>query len=548
MKRKLKYFAVALILLLLSAGIWVYYIANYKPSFPVNNKIPQALVTKTDTATFFSGNSWLHKRKEGFWELYVEGTPLERGARIGVLTQPLIEKQEDAFVEQIKQMIPSNSYLKFLRYFIGFFNRKLGEAIPEEYKEEIFAVSSYSSKQYSFIGTPYQRQMNYHAAHDIGHALQSMGMVGCTSFASWGANTKDSSLLVGRNFDFYVGDKFAEDKIIAFISPSEGYKHMFVTWGGMIGVVSGMNEKGLTVTLNASNTKIPFKSATPVSIIGREILQYAANIEQALNIAKRRSSFVSEQFLISSVTDGIAVVIEKTPKTTEVYKTGENQIISTNHFQTEQLSQNKDAIYQKENTASGYRYERLSELLTRNKKLTPAEVASILRDTKGKNGENIGLGNEKAINQLIAHHSIIFSPQKKMVWISTAPFQSGEYIAYNLDSVFYGKQKKNGIPLPLTAFNIPADSAFLQKEFPAFRKYRKAHFEMVRTGRMSVAPDSIIAFNPNYYQSYVDAGNLWLTQGDTTKAANSFNMALKREIATLKEKKEIEKLINTCNK
>lgn len=548
MKRKLKYFAVALILLLLSAGIWVYYIANYKPSFPVNNKIPPAQVIKTDTATFFSGNSWLHKRKEGFWELYVEGTPLERGARIGALTQPLIEKQEDAFVEQIKQMIPSNSYLKFLRYFIGFFNRKLGEAIPEEYKEEIFAVSSYSSKQYSFIGTPYQRQMNYHAAHDIGHALQSMGMVGCTSFASWGDNTKDSSLLVGRNFDFYVGDKFAEDKIIAFISPSEGYKHMFVTWGGMIGVVSGMNEKGLTVTLNASNTEIPFKSATPVSIIGREILQYAATIEQAINIAKRRLSFVSEQFLISSATDGIAVVIEKTPKTTEVYITGKNQIISTNHFQTVQLSQNEDAIYQKENTASGYRYERLSELLARNKNLTPAEVASILRDTKGKNGENIGLGNEKAINQLIAHHSIIFSPQKKMVWISTAPFQSGEYIAYNLDSVFYGKQKKNGIPIPLTAFNIPADSAFLLREFPAFRKYRKAHFEMVRTGRMSVAPDSIIAFNPNYYQSYVDAGNLWLAQGDTIKAANSFNMALKKEIATLKEKKEIEKLINTCNK
>jgi hypothetical protein len=321
---------------------------------------------------------------------------------------------------------------------------------------------------------------------------------------------------------------------------------MFVTWGGMIGVVSGMNEKGLTVTLNASNTGIPFKSATPVSIIAREILQYAENIEQALNIAKSRASFVSEQFLISSATDGIAVVIEKTPKATEVYKTDENQIISTNHFQTAQFSQNEDAIYQKENTASGYRYERLSELLAKNSKLTPAGVATILRDTKGKNGENIGLGNEKAINQLIAHHSIIFSPQKKMVWISTSPYQSGEYIAYNLDSVFYGKQKKNGIPLPLTSFNIPADSAFLLNEFPAFVKYRKAHFEMVRTGKMSVSPDSIIAFNPNNYQSYVDAGNFWLANGDTSKAVNAFNVALKKEIATLKEKTEIEELIKTC--
>ena len=66
-------------------------------------------------------------------------------------------------------------------------------------------------------------------------------------------------MIIGRNFDFYVGDKFAEDKIVAFFHPAAGYKFMTVTWGGFIGAVSGMNDQGLTVTINADKDKHPFR-------------------------------------------------------------------------------------------------------------------------------------------------------------------------------------------------------------------------------------------------------------------------------------------------
>lgn len=544
-RKKLKIISLAILLLVLLLGSWMYFISQYRPTLPQHKDFGKVNVTRIDSATFATGDSWLHEKKSGFWELYVEGAPLERGAKIGALCQPLIEKQENAFIEQIGELIPSRSYLNFLKYFIGFFNRGLGEAIPEEYKEEIIAISSFSSSEFNFIGTPYQRQMNYHAAHDIGHALQSMGMVGCTSFAAWGNHTQDSSLLIGRNFDFYVGDKFAEDKIIAFVNPDKGYKHMFVTWGGMIGVVSGMNEKGLTVTLNASNTEMPLKSATPVSIIGREILQYAKNIDEAVKIAKRRTSFVSEQFLIGSAQDGYAVVIEKTPKIMSVYKSGKNELISTNHFQTAELALTKEALRQRDETASGYRYVRVQELLDENQKLTPAAVAAILRDTKGKRGEDIGLGNEKAINQLIAHHSIIFAPQKKMVWISTSPFQLGEYIAYNLDSVFYGKQN-NYHRLAQSGLNIAADSAFLKTQFSAFDKYRTLHKAFAKTGQLPVSPDSLIGLNSNYFLPYVDAGKYWFAKGDKEKAKQYYIKALQKEIATVKERNEIVDLIKEC--
>ena len=47
----------------------------------------------------------------------------------GKLTKELIFKQEKAFVDHIGEMIPSESYLDFLKYFIRFFNRDIDEYI-----------------------------------------------------------------------------------------------------------------------------------------------------------------------------------------------------------------------------------------------------------------------------------------------------------------------------------------------------------------------------------------------------------------------------------
>ena len=107
-----------------------------------------------------------------------------------------------------------------------------------------------------------------------------------------------------------------------------------------------------------------------------------------------------------------------------------------NHFQSNGLGKTKMNIEQENESASLYRYKRLTELLDANGKNTVQKTVNILRDQKGLNGANIGMGNEKAINQLIAHHSIIFEPKKLIVWVSTSPWQLGEYVAYDLNKIF----------------------------------------------------------------------------------------------------------------
>ena len=119
--------------------------------------------------------------------------------------------------------------------------------------------------------------------------------------------------------DFSMGDDFARNKIIAFYRPDSGNNFAFIPWAGMIGVVSGMNDKGLTITLNAANSAIPTSARTPVSILARKVLQYASNIQEAYEIIDEADVFVAECFLVASATDGKAVVIEKSVDDCTIY-------------------------------------------------------------------------------------------------------------------------------------------------------------------------------------------------------------------------------------
>jgi isopenicillin-N N-acyltransferase like protein len=336
------------LVLLLIGAIYLVQVSKVNPPKPADTSSLQLQRTDHGNGFYTLKNNWFRHSSSGLYELYVEGDPFELGVINGKLTEELVVRQEDHFAEQITKMVPSEFKRNFLKYLIGFFNRNLHNNVTDEY----------ASARYQYLGTNYQRILNYHAAHDIGHAVQNLALVGCTSFGTWDSMSADSTMIIGRNFDFYVGDHFAEDKIVAFFNPTKGHKFMTVTWGGFVGAVSGMNDQGLSVTINAAKTDLPTGSATPVSLVTREILQYAKNIQEAVSIARSRKMFVSESFLVASAADNKAVIIEKTPDELDVYDPRKDFIVCTNHFQSNGLGKTKMNIEQENESASLYRYKR----------------------------------------------------------------------------------------------------------------------------------------------------------------------------------------------
>ncbi len=550
--RFLKYTAIiflAATLLILSAGAFLYFTADRSVPKIVLPSTPPVLKQHKGYTSF--GESALHRGESGLWELHLKGTPAMRGLAFGELCRNLMYEQEKAFVSQIKKIVPSESYLSFLKYLTIIYNRDISKNIPLEYREEIYTSSFACSSEFDYIGNAYDRQLNYHAAHDLGHAMQEYMLVGCSSFAVWGSKSADSSLLVGRNFDFYVGDDFAKNKIVSFYYPEKGYKFACVGWAGMVGVLSGMNEKGLTITLNAAKSSPPIYSKTPISIIARQILQYASNIDEAYKLAKELDAFVSESLLIGSAADGKAAIIEKSPDGTYLYETTGEMIISTNHFQSKNFSENpknSDAVKSIEGSHSQYRFKRLSELISQKTPLDPEKSAWILRNPYGLNNKAIGWGNEKSINQFIAHHAVIFQPEKRIMWVSTAPWQLGRMVAYDLNKVFANKDYASGADNPDLA--IAADSIAITSIAPAIINYRLL-LQVIKNSiskNIELKPSEIerfIKLNPNYYHTYELLGDYFKQKKKSDKATEMYKMALEKEIPYLSDRSKILKKLNS---
>lgn len=522
-------------------GAYLYFTADFlQPEVDVDLRSYEFTVHSDSLRTCDDDHLLLNEH--GLWEARISGNAVERGAKYGVLCEDLLAKQEHAFVDQIHEMIPSDFWVDFLHKLIIISNRNMAQHIPQEYREEIYSISLSCTDRYNTYGSPYVRQLNYHAAHDIGHAMQEYMLVGCSSFACWAEQSEEGSLIVGRNFDFYVGDNFAKNKVVLFVEPDSGYKFASISWPGMMGVLSGMNEKGLTITINAAKGKIPTSSAMPISLLARNILQYASNIEEAYAIAQGYETFVSESLLIGSASDNCAAIIEKTPSQIALYKSDTSRVICTNHYQSSTFAFDEYNVENIATSDSPYRYARVAELLDATTPLNVHEAAGILRDRYGKGGADIGLGSEKSINQFIAHHSVVFEPSTLRFWVSTSPWQLGEYVCYDLNNVFGGDVTAQSFALP--QYNIPCDSLALGDEYVRVCRYREQYKSIVSAIEdggvvTSDFQQDFISNNPNYFQVYNTLGDYEQSKGRYKEAVTYWQKALSLEIPRAAEREDI---------
>jgi hypothetical protein len=200
------------------------------------------------------------------------------------------------------------------------------------------------------------------------------------------------------------------------------------------------------------------------------------------------------------------------------------------------------------------RYERMSNLLTDARQINVSKAAAILRDRKGPYEKGIGEGNEQAINQLTAHHSVIFKPEEMLAWVSTNPWQLGEFVCYRFDSAFAkSASMETANEIYEKSMNIAADTFLYSKkyfDFLAFRIIKKyVQYATKHTDHKAseVQLLSLVYTNPDYYYAYALTGEYYLAHGNKREAKKYFTIALLKEPSSLGERNKIEKQLRECD-
>lgn len=345
---------------------------------------------------------------------YFTGSPEEIGAQMfHLVIAPEFEKMMESFAFIKQQGLSGgfwertfkNFYAKFK--FIPTFKRH----IPWEYIRELEGFARAT-------GDPRPGRL----VNDllISNAWQDVNLVygGCSFFAAWGEATGDGGMLVGRNLDYAGLGQLAEFQAVNFYEPETGYRFVTVNYPSMVGIMHGMNEKGIVIA-KAYSTVVPEEATVdgiPFTIMLRHALQYGGSIDEVIDIIKNTPRTVGLNILVADAARREAVVLEVSAYRMTVRRADRADadfIYGANRFLTPYLKE-----YQKPGWLSSAfretRFERLKQVYWGDLKVEDA--VRILRDKGSEDPDAPVL--LPSIQNYATIASMVFDPDRLEIWVS----------------------------------------------------------------------------------------------------------------------------------
>jgi hypothetical protein len=365
--------------------------------------------------------------------IFLSGSDYHRGAEFGRLTKPILELQEELMVSKLDLFLGNSFNQKLFLFMAMNWFHGLDTYIDQASLKEMFGVSISSPTKFDYLANAYNRQIAYHGIHEVGQMFVDEDKVDMGCFATAIFN---NGWVIGRNFDFDIDGLFDREKILKWSYPDNGNAYLSIIWSGMVGVVTGVNEKGIYGSTNAAGSDDFSRAGTPTTILLKNILTNANNLEEAIKIVKETHVFISEIFLLADAKKQQVAVIEKSPDRITVNYLTKSSVIA-NHFVDPLWVDDITNSKRKLELTSDFRFKRGQELLIDEANLPAIDkTVSILRDRSLFNNRATHLGHSGAIDSLIASQSVIYDLSKMILYINLGPGTIGKYLGYDLKESF----------------------------------------------------------------------------------------------------------------
>jgi hypothetical protein len=325
------------------------------------------------------------KRQGQVWVMQLSGTPKQRGKAAGALVG-----------EQIRWVLP-----RYLKATLGSKEvsprvrgllRQIAAKIPEKHMEQIKALADSA-------GVDPDGLLVANLAPDLFAAMA------CSCLAVSG----EGSVLFARNLDWHGGDALAELGLVV-VESGAGLRFASVTWPGLVGVATGINEKGLAAAdLVVLGRSAKIQPGVPVFFALRSLLQTCATVEEAAEHLKKTRRTVLQNYMLAD--SKTAVALETGPQRFRRRDLSAGHVAVTNHFDPDKRPKGRYAKLIKAAKKGG---------------LGVADLKQVLKD--------VALGDLNV-------QAVVFEPGKLTVHLATRsrPAAKGPFLKLDLSPYLKGK-------------------------------------------------------------------------------------------------------------
>ncbi len=324
--------------------------------------------------------------------VYLKGSPYEMGYIHGSNCRAEIQAFYAKILAEAENKITGASVLLDIAY------KQMEPYIPAAYKEEMQGLADGS-------GLPIE------SVHRM-HAIPDLSEYHCTFFAAWGSATADSNLYQIRALDYAMDLHLQEYPAILVYEPENGKRFVNVGWLGFIGVISGMNYDGISVSEIGEHFGDEHETLAgePMPFLLRDILQGTDQVTEGVELiknAKRTSSY-------------LYCVGDAKAKDARSFKTARD-IFEFYSYDTSPVPQLQNVVYFSMGANSSWNNKVYQYLQSRHGQITAATGASLMHDLK--------TGDVHAVVYDFAHRQVrVANASPDMV-----PGYDREFVTYDLD-------------------------------------------------------------------------------------------------------------------
>lgn len=242
--------------------------------------------------------------------IHLHGTPYERGYQQG----SLLRREVRASVKNILGFadgalgVPLAGKV-IARRLLDRTWKKMEPFVPPQHLEEMEGLADGA-------GIPLRLVKRVHAVPDL-------TSVSCASFAAAGPATKDGRLIHLRNLDWAIQSGIQDYAALFVHHPVRGNAFVSAGWLGFVGVISGINDQGISVGEIGAETVDEDLKGIPMPFLLRLVLEEAGDLEKAVALVQGSPRTVGYNYLFADAKRRRAVALETTRSRCAVFWMGE---------------------------------------------------------------------------------------------------------------------------------------------------------------------------------------------------------------------------------